>query len=314
MVEELIISGRANPEIDPHLHAWPWYVPTDLFLAGLVAGILIFSTVLYLFGKESEYPTLVKRSPLFAPVLLGIALLLLFLDLSHKIYFWQLYTNIRWESPMSWGSWTYLFITPLSVLWAFIHAFNLFPGLSQNYDWTNWVYKTIIPFKRAIAIAILLLSLTLGMYTGILLSAFNARPLWNTSILGPLFLTSGLLTAIAFSILFKSNEKESNMINTWLTGLIALQLFLMIHLVMGYLSGNSVQISAAQLILGGSYTTSFWVFLVGFGLIIPFIIQLLNIKGANIPKVIPGLLVLLGGLLLRLILVEAGQMSRWLYS
>ncbi|MBC8321977.1 MAG: nitrite reductase, partial [Candidatus Marinimicrobia bacterium] len=48
MIEEIIVSGRMNPEIDPHLHAWPWYVPTDLFLAALVAGILIFSAFLTL--------------------------------------------------------------------------------------------------------------------------------------------------------------------------------------------------------------------------------------------------------------------------
>ena len=34
--------------------------------------------------------------------------------------------------------------------------------------------------------------LALGIYTGILLSAMVARPLWNSAVLGPLFLFSGL--------------------------------------------------------------------------------------------------------------------------
>ena len=39
------------------------------------------------------------------------------------------------------------------------------------------------------------LGVGLGVYTAILLSAFSARPFWNTSILGPLFLlmAAGLL-------------------------------------------------------------------------------------------------------------------------
>ena len=37
--------------------------------------------------------------------------------------------------------------------------------------------------------------IALGIYTGILLSAMVARPLWNSAILGPLFLFSGLSAA-----------------------------------------------------------------------------------------------------------------------
>jgi formate-dependent nitrite reductase membrane component NrfD len=40
MIEELIISGRNNPEIDPHLHIWGWEISLYLFIGGLVAGIL----------------------------------------------------------------------------------------------------------------------------------------------------------------------------------------------------------------------------------------------------------------------------------
>ena len=42
------------------------------------------------------------------------------------------------------------------------------------------------------------LGVVLGIYTGILLSAFGARPLWNSAVLGLLFLISGLSSAAAF--------------------------------------------------------------------------------------------------------------------
>ena len=39
----------------------------------------------------------------------------------------------------------------------------------------------------------------LGIYTGVLLSALGARPFWNSALLGPLFLVSGLSSAAAFT-------------------------------------------------------------------------------------------------------------------
>ena len=43
MNEELIISGRNIPGIDPHLHVWHWPIALDLFMGGLAAGILFFT-------------------------------------------------------------------------------------------------------------------------------------------------------------------------------------------------------------------------------------------------------------------------------
>ena len=63
--------------------------------------------------------------------------------------------------------------------------------------------------KKVLAWVILYFSVILGIYTGILFSAFNARPLWNTSILGPLFLTSGLSAAAAVIILFSKRQKTA---------------------------------------------------------------------------------------------------------
>ena len=47
----------------------------------------------------------------------------------------------------------------------------------------------------------LLLGVALGVYTGILLSALGARPAWNSALLGPLFLVSGISTGAALMLL-----------------------------------------------------------------------------------------------------------------
>ena len=128
MQELTITSGRMNPHIDPYLTIWGWEIPVYLFLGGLVAGILFFSSLYYIRGRQDEYPAAVKLAPLVTVPLLVIGLFALFLDLSHKLYVWRFYTAFRLESPMSWGSWTLLIITPLALLWSAFWIEELWPS------------------------------------------------------------------------------------------------------------------------------------------------------------------------------------------
>jgi formate-dependent nitrite reductase membrane component NrfD len=315
MMNEIeITSGRMNPHIDPHLSIWGWEIPLYLFIGGLVAGILFFSTLFYIRGKSEEYPTAVKKISLFAGPLLALGLLALFLDLSHKLYVWRFYTTIRWESPMSWGSWTLLIITPLSILWSMIWIEDLWLSFKWPFAWLSKFVTYLKKYKAQMAWTLLIGSIILGMYTGILLSAFNARPFWNSAILGPLFLVSGLSTGAALIIIFSKSEKEKKLFSTIDVTLIGIELFLLIHLFMGFLASTQVHIEAADLFLGGDYTAAFWVLVVGLGLILPLLIEILELRGFHVPVIIPSLLVLFGGLILRFIVVDAGQTSRWLYK
>lgn len=151
------------------------------------------------------------------------------------------------------------------------------------------------------------------MYTGILFSAFNARPLWNTSILGPLFLTSGLSTGAAAIVLMSRSHEERHHFARIDLMLIGIEIFLIIHMFMGFLASTQVHIEAAQLFLGGPYTTVFWLFVFSLGLVIPALLELLELKGYRMPYWLAPILVLVGGLLFRFIMAYAGQASRWLY-
>jgi formate-dependent nitrite reductase membrane component NrfD len=313
MREELIVSGRMNPMIDPQLHIWEWHIPAYLFLGGLAAGILFFAGFFTIRGKADKYPTAVKLAPIFVPVLLGLGLLFLFLDLKHKLYFWRLYTAIKLESPMSWGAWTLMIITPLSAVWAALHIKTLFPKWDWKYSWLKDGIAFMEQYKIHLAWGMVVLASILGIYTGILLSAFNARPLWNTSILGPLFLVSGLSTGAASIILLSKSKEERHRFAQIDLLLIALELFLIIHMFMGFRASTQVQIDAANMFLGGSFTAPFWVLVVGLGLVLPALLEVLEMRKKKIPYVIAPVLVLFGGLVFRFIMVFAGQMSRWLY-
>lgn len=313
MREEIITSGRLNPNIDPVLQIWHWHIPLYLFLGGLAAGILFFAGLYTVLNKENRFPGAVRRAPIIVPFLLVIGLGALFLDLRHKLYFWQLYTTIKIQSPMSWGAWTLMAITPLSFAWAAIHIREFFP----NWDWKFAILKELekflVKYKIFMAWIMVFLSVILGIYTGILLSAFNARPLWNTSILGPLFLTSGLSAGAAVIILFSKRPQERINFAKIDIMLIGIELFLIVHMFMGFLASTQVQIDAASLFLGGQYTAPFWIFVVIIGMILPAILEFLEIRKFHIPAVIPVALVLFGSLMLRFVIVYAGQVSRWLY-
>jgi protein NrfD len=337
MNEELIISGRMNLNIDPVLHIWHWQIPLYLFLGGLAAGVLFFASLYTIRNESEKYPTAVKLAPIIAPIAIVIGLIALLLDLKHKLYFWQLYTTIRFESPMSWGAWVLMAVAPLSFIWVAAYLKEVFPKLDfknkffgnmyrigvkevegeVNWEWKfKWVVrfeKFVIDKRKMFAWAILLLSIILGVYTGILLSAFNARPLWNTAILGPLFLVSGLSTGAASIMWLSKEHHEKKLFSQIDLILIVIELFFIIHLFMGFLAGPEVQVAAAELFFGGEFTVYFGLFVVILGLIMPGVFEVMELRGIHVPVALPAILILVGGLIFRFVMVEAGQITRYLY-
>lgn len=257
--------------------------------------------------------TTVKWATFVVPIALVLGLIALFLDLKHQLFFWRLYTTIRMESPMSWGAWTLMVITPLSMIWVATYLKEAFPKWSWRLNFIEQIIDFFTKKRKEMAWVMMLLAIILGVYTGILLSAFNARPLWNTSILGPLFLVSGLSTGLAAIIWMSKSKVERRILSRIDILLIAVELFLIVHLFMGFLAASAVQIEAAELFLGGQFTVTFWVFVVILGLIFPAVLEILELNGYHIPVWIPAFLILFGGLVFRFVMVEAGQITRYLY-
>ncbi len=310
MKEELIVSGKHIPEIYPVLHLWHWEISLYLFLGGLAGGILFFAAYFFITGKEKKMPTTVKWATFIAPLALAIGLSY---DLHHKLYFWRLFTTVRFTSPMSWGAWTLMLITPLSIVWVASYMTEMFPKWDWKFGFLKSFEKWVIKNRISLAWVMIFLSIILGVYTGILLSAFNARPLWNTSILGPLFLVSGFSTGLAAIMWVSNSEHERRVLSKIDLIFIAIELFLIVHLFMGFMAGTAVKLEAFKLFLGGPFTFSFWVFVVLLGLIFPGVLEILELSGYHVPRWVPAFLILFGGLMFRFVMVEAGQITRFLY-
>jgi formate-dependent nitrite reductase membrane component NrfD len=79
----------------------------------------------------------------------------------------------------------------------------------------------------------------------------------------------------------------------------------------GLASGGRAARDAAGLVLGGPFTASFWTLVIAAGLVVPLAAEWLEWRHRLLPGRFAALLVLAGGLALRWILVEAGQLSGW---
>ncbi|MFH1049374.1 MAG: NrfD/PsrC family molybdoenzyme membrane anchor subunit [bacterium] len=306
-----LVNTRHNLHIDPSLAIWGWEIPVYLFLGGLVAGMMIISGYFIFTGRTKNTKCSCFLIPMVALGAISLGMLSLFLDLEHKLYVWRLYLAFEWTSPMSWGSWILILVYPILIMNAFIRIPDemgeRFKFLKIISDKIN-SHKFMVKFIGALSMGT---GGFLGMYTGVLLSSFAARPLWNTSMLWALFLVSGLSSAAAFVHLVGKDEDERKMLAKADNGFLILELMIMFLLFAGFLSSSQIQIDAAGLFLGGSYTAVFWVFVVGMGIVIPLIIQLaaVNNKIHHVP--LAPVMVIIGGLLLRFVIVYAGQASGW---
>jgi formate-dependent nitrite reductase membrane component NrfD len=323
MTETIITSNKVNHLIDPVLEIWGWEVGAYLFLGGLTAGCMILSALFFLTGKEKLYQNTAYRLPILAPVFISIGMFALFLDLEFKIHVWRFYTAFKITSPMSWGAWILLLVYPLSLMSILATIRTGYPGLhffllkrlSLFGEKTTALYGKVVEFceKRILTISMLTLpvGISLGIYTGVLLSAFNARPFWNNPILGPLFLISGLSTAAAISLLFSNTNDERYTLNKIDIGLVSTEILLIALFIISMATGPAHSVRALHVIMGGELTHLFWIFIIGFGLLLPLFLEVLEMFSKKIPHRLAPLLILAGGLIFRLLIVHAGQINGW---
>jgi formate-dependent nitrite reductase membrane component NrfD len=306
-----LVSTRNNPLIDPHLHVWGAPVGLDLFLGGLVAGILVLSGLYYLtHGKDRPAPGFIRNSLLAAPFLLALGVFLLFIDLDNKWHVFRFYTTFQVTSPMSWGSWIILFVFPASAA-LIVLAHRDHPWLQRYPSIGQFAVQLVERWWRAIAIVNITLGAMLGLYTGVLLSVAPGRPLWNHGMMAPLFLVSGLATGAAWMALFHSggDDQDQRDLNLILAGLMGAEALALLLVVSTLLTAAGSQKASIFLMVGGPYTAVFWVFVVGIGLVIPLILQILQLFKRLESRFVMPLMVLAGGASLRLIIVSAGQLS-----
>jgi len=315
MSEELLVTARDNALIDPGLHIWTWEVAMYLFLGGLTAGIMIFAALAIVRNREQEAPFTAARLALLAPIVLSLGMTTLFMDLEHKLFVYRFYTSFQITSPMSWGAWILIIIYPVSVLQILSTlrtGYSFLAGFVDRLTIGRLILDWCERYRYEIALTVIPFAVMLGVYTGILLSAFSARPFWNNGVLGVLFLISGMSTAAALVVLLARQHSEKELFTRIDLVLILAEIGLVALLLISLASGSAQHLEALESVMGGSYTIPFWVLFVGIGLLIPMLLETLEISGVNKSlAMLAPVLVLIGGYALRQVVMDAGQESTW---
>lgn len=290
-----------NPHIHPALSFWGWEIAVYLFLGGLTAGLMILTGLAWR-RKEGPPHSLAFWGPMLAPVALSAGMFALFLDLEAKLHVFRFYTTFQWKAPMSWGSWILVLVFPAMLLMAWA-AWTESKSASPDSD--------PFPMRRFIAGLNIVGGIALGIYTGLLLGNLGARPLWNTPLLGPLFLASGLSSAAALLSLFEKDEAARHRLAKLDAKFILSEALILGLVLLAMAAGGAAQRSSAQLLMGGPYTAVFWVPVVFMGMVLPLALERWSRQGRAMATQWPAILVLIGGAALRAVVVFAGQASRW---
>lgn len=303
---------RHNPLIDPALQVWHGEVAVYLFLGGLVAGLLAIAGALALRRPGEEPSRALALLPWSSLLLISVGMLCLFLDLANRFNAWRFYLILRPQTPMSWGAWILVVIYPVAALFSWTRTpADLRAGWLRRWPLLKAVEDWAMPRARALAGWSIGSGLLLGVYTGVLVGAFSARPLWNSALLGPLFLVSGLSSGAAFLLLFRLKDDERRRLGGLDMGLLTVELALIALWLIGLATAGEAGLQAAGLLLGGPWTAAFWTLVVGLGLLAPLFGEWLEKRHGEAPGRAMAVLVLVGGLALRWILVYAGQHSHW---
>lgn len=324
---ELSITG-SNAITYPVMHVWDWRVAIYLFLGGLAGGLMTMSAINYLRpgGKGPVQSVCCWQIPVMAPVLLTVGLFFLWLDLERKLHGYLFYTTFKPLSPMSWGAWIVFIIYPLMICYALAALPDEVKVRIKNAFIRNMA-DIMGSHLSKLAKLNVVFGVLLVIYTGILLSTFVARPLWNSAILPLLFLTSGMSTGAAVMIIVAKNKEVKLFFTKLDIWLILSELLILALMFYGHYTGNEAHRAAIMPFFDSSHE-HFPYFLsivvVGIALPLAIVLKFLEVRGQHTEEEVTGValflmdssavLVLIGGAVIRFALVYAGQLSGYGYA
>jgi protein NrfD len=281
-----------------------WTIILYFFVGGIGGGALMLAGLLRLFGRTEDraYIQIASVLALASSVISGI---LLIVDLTAPLRFWHMVIQnhtfrpmFKWWSPMSDGVWILLVFSAFAfgaALQAFVHE-PWFPSRIARV--TRIVTRPA--FVIAGAIGGIVSGIGLAGYTGILIAATN-RPIWSdSSWLGILFLFSAVSTSMAALLLLAHWRRSGNTpTQEWLARFDNAVLVLELFAIACFLAslGNAAQA------LYNAWGVLLVVGVVVAGIIVPFFLQ----RRPSHSVVLPAVLVLVGGFLLRTVILLSSE-------
>ncbi|MCL1056625.1 cytochrome c nitrite reductase subunit NrfD [Shewanella gelidimarina] len=301
---------------------WHWPIAIYLFLAGVSAGAISFAILLKHFklGKDAYKSGFIQAACIIAPLAVFAGLGILVLDLTKPFDFWKILVFYNSTSVMSVG------VAVLMIYQLILFAWLICVFKEPVLNWCNgrWpllirLLNALVKHEPSITGFLAIFALSLGAYTGFLLSALTTYPMLNNPVLPLLFLISGLSSGAAGTllggVLLKGDPdgKEVHFIHNIEIPIILVEMVLLFTFFIGLiLSGGQSKIAAMRAIGEGFWGWVFWGGIVVLGLSLPLAFNLF-MKASSKRKfsyvAITASCSLIGVLLLRNFILYTGQMT-----
>ena len=306
--DESLLHGQKNYYNLPLLKKahWTWEVILYFFIGGIAGGSYLTATLADLLGSTRD-ASLVRAGRYLSFVGIVLSPVLLIKDLGRPERFVHMLRIFKLRSAMSLGTWG-------------LTIFGLFCGFTMAYQMTKDGLLNWLPFFprlfKALPIKLIeiigsFFGLFVASYTGVLLAS-TAVPVWARArhILGPLFLTSGLSTALASLsfILSLGRHNQDSLEKLERAEIVAMSTEL------GLISSLPVILGPlARPLFKGKVGVFFTAGTIGSGLLLPLLTHLgWKLTRKRTPRALnigTSLLVLIGGLILRYVWIVAGRAS-----
>jgi len=284
---------------------WGWLIVLYFFFGGLAGGCYFLAVLIDFFGRDEDRPLARLGYYISFPCII-ISGLLLTLDLTRPLRFWHMLIEsntyrpmFKYWSPMSVGSWA-LLIFGLFALLSFLAA------LVED-DRLAWpAGRGIRPptmLGRIIGLIGGIFGFYVAGYTGVLLAVTN-RPIWSdTPLLGMLFVISAASISAALMILLAQQYRWTmpgvvalHRVDTWV---VALEFLVLIGVMISLGPVFRAWLSAWGLLL--------FFGVIVMGILIPLALFWRREWLGNRNVTTASALVLIGGFILRLVIVFSAQ-------
>jgi formate-dependent nitrite reductase membrane component NrfD len=257
-----------------------WY----FFLGGIAGGAYFTAAIADNFGSGRDR-AVARAGYLLSLPLVAACGLLLIADLGVPTRFLNMMRTFKFWDPMSLGAWA-------------VGVFGMFTFVSSVLSLSS--SESMASLRRKVGLVGMLFGFFLASYTGVLLSN-SALPFWSDArLMGALFLASGASTGIAAItlVLFLTGDAAGE---AWsklkhadrFSMLLELALLLVLVVLLG---------AAARPLTGGHYAPLFWGGLIGVGLVVPLVLDLLGPRVRGLGA-LAAVLVLVGGFVLRYVVL-----------
>ncbi|MGH7855178.1 MAG: 4Fe-4S dicluster domain-containing protein [Candidatus Binatia bacterium] len=291
------IPGVAREVYDvPHMVPWGKKIASYLWTKAISAGVLLLSALFLNMGFEQDIILLGFIAPLVSIIFLGATMVLLVFDLKKPGRFFFLLIKPNLNSWLTLGGYVLMIFGVLMVVW-----------LVQMYR-----EGTVSPWVMWPAA---LFAIASAGYSAFLFAQARGRDFWQSPLLFWHLVVKAISAGAAVLVLIGSLELitpyqfMSPQMFFYLINILVISLLAGLAMVCGDLfmkHGSEEAIRAGALLLTGPLSKSFWIFVVGLGVVIPAGLILWQ-ANALIPCVAASLLALFGLWMYEHLWIKAGQ-------